>query len=595
MRRVILSSALFFVFLFLSPAWCPAEVIEPSLLSLLQSSAPSDDIPVLINLADEARLDLIGDSGKKAKRTEIIRALQEKADLTQQPIMAFLQSRGAKRLKPLWIRNAVAATLSSSVIQELKEFPGVGSIALDSVSRAPVPVLGAPGPYEWNINTIHAPELWALGFTGQGIVIAGMDTGVDYLHPDLSSSWRGGTNSWYDPNNEHASAPFDAHGHGTGTMGVMVGGAAGGSSIGVAPGAQWIAVKIFNDAGVAADSIIHQGFQWLLDPDGDPKTDDAPDIVNNSWGDEVNGRNLCTLTFKSDLEVLKSAGIAVVFSAGNLGPSASSSISPANNPGVYSSGATDASNTIASFSSRGPSACDGSIFPTIAAPGVSIRTADLTAGGVITNSYAVASGTSFAAPHIAGAMALLYEAFPKLTLSQLEAALMNSALDLGAVGPDSDYGNGLLDVLKAYHLLTSDKVGVFSDGIWHQDISGDGAWGGTPPDRLYSFGAGLSGAIPVTGDWDGSGAAKIGVYQDGIWYLDYDGSGVWGGTPPDRLYSFGAGLSGAIPVTGDWDGSGAAKIGVYQDGIWYLDYNGSGVWEGSPADRQYSFGGGLSG
>ena len=110
-----------------------------------------------------------------------------------------------------------------------------------------------------------------------------MDTGVDYLHPDLAQRWRGGPNSWYDPNGEHAT-PYDHTGHGTQVMGIMVGGDAGGASIGVAPGARWISVKIFNDAGYSSISIIHEGFQWLMDPDGNPDTNDAPDVINNSWG-----------------------------------------------------------------------------------------------------------------------------------------------------------------------------------------------------------------------------------------------------------------------------------------------------------------------
>jgi bacillopeptidase F len=102
-----------------------------------------------------------------------------------------------------------------------------------------------------------------------------MDTGVDYLHPDLADKWRGGANSWYDPNGEHAT-PYDANGHGTGVMGILVGGTAGGTAIGVAPGAQWIAVKLFDDTGEASESDIHLGLQWFLDPDGNPDTDDVP-------------------------------------------------------------------------------------------------------------------------------------------------------------------------------------------------------------------------------------------------------------------------------------------------------------------------------
>ena len=199
-----------------------------------------------------------------------------------------------------------------------------------------------------------------------------MDTGVDINHSDLLSRWRGGVNSWYDPNGEH-NTPSDLNGHGTQSMGIMVGGSAGGSAIGVAPDATWIAAKIFNDAGEASLSSIHQGFQWLLDPDSDPLTDDAPDVVNNSWTlQNVNG---CDNEFAADISALRASSIMVIFSAGNYGPSPMTSVSPANNAEGFAVGAVDSTMTIANFSSRGPS-CDGSLYPEVVAPGVNIKTSD---------------------------------------------------------------------------------------------------------------------------------------------------------------------------------------------------------------------------
>ena len=177
-----------------------------------------------------------------------------------------------------------------------------------------------------------------------------------------------------DPTGEHA-LPFDALGHGTQTMGLMVGGDAGGTAIGVAPDATWIAAKIFDDAGEATLSGIHLAFQWLLDPDGDPDTDDAPDVVNNSWN--LTGTvNQCVSEFAADIDLLKAAGIAIAFSASNLGPASPSSVSPANGSG-FAVGAVNGSLGIASFSSRGPSACDGGAYPQVVAPGVSVRQATL--------------------------------------------------------------------------------------------------------------------------------------------------------------------------------------------------------------------------
>jgi subtilisin family serine protease len=225
--------------------------------------------------------------------------------------------------------------------------------------------IGAPAgkpakPPEANIDLVGADDLWNLGIRGQGVVVANMDTGVDASHPDLGSRWRGGTNSWYDPNGEHPNTPTDVSGHGTWTTGVMVGGDKGGTSIGMAPDAKWIAVEIFDDRGVATTSGIHLGFQWRLDPDGDPSTPDAPNVVNDSWTMSTFGYDL---EFQPDLQSLRAAGIVSVFAAGNFGPGTSTVPSPANNPEALSVGAVDNSGVIDSSSGRGPSACDQSVGP----------------------------------------------------------------------------------------------------------------------------------------------------------------------------------------------------------------------------------------
>ena len=398
--------------------------------------------------------------------------------------MALLKSRKASRVRSLMIINGLAFSAHAHVIREIAAQPEVERVSLDSTVKLPPVTPAAASISEWNIDAIHAPLLWISGYTGQGIVVATMDTGVDALHPDLSTSWRGGTNSWYDPNGEHQT-PFDADGHGTGTMGVMVGGSAGGTNIGVAPGAQWIAVKIFNDAGEGSLSAIHQGFDWLLDPDGNPTTDDAPDVVNGSWGLVDYFVNQCVEEFEVDIQALKAAGIAVVFSAGNNGSSGSSSISPANYADSFSAGAVDEAFTIAPFSSRGPSACDGSIFPEVVAPGVNIKTADLTFGGIFPNSYVHVSGTSFSAPHVAGTMALLMSAFPGINTSQVEEVLKATAFDLGPTGPDNTYGFGLVDALTAFSALSgtpAERITVTSRGAidgWVVESAWEASTGGS--------------------------------------------------------------------------------------------------------------------
>jgi serine protease AprX len=429
-----------------------AAVISPDVQSTLGTDTP---IPVIITLKDRvsmAKFPSGEEPDKHVRRSRIVRALRDRAESTQAPLRALLTDKGITGVRHLWIINGMAATLPSSIIRELAANPSVESIVRDRTLRTPKAVTASTATPEWNITAINAPELWGIGYTGAGVVVANMDTGVDPDHPDLKTRWRGGSNSWYDPNGQHA-APYDANGHGTQTMGVIVGGDVGGTSIGVAPGAKWIAVKIYDDSDTTTYSIIHDAFQWLLNPDGIKGTADAPDVVNMSW--DLEAINSCVPEFQADIDTLKAAGITVAISAGNYGPNVSTSVSPANYSNAFAVGAVDETKNIRSFSSRGPSACGGATFPELVAPGYNIKTADLSFGGAIPNPYAYVTGTSFSAPHVAGAMALLLGALPDLTPAELEQALTATAMDLGATGVDNVYGYGLVDVAAAYIALTN--------------------------------------------------------------------------------------------------------------------------------------------
>ena len=428
-----------------------AAVIAPDLAAELALRAPQDELAVIVSLSEKVDSHLFKLADRSKRNTLLVKALRDKAAATQAAHRVFLQNQGARSLRELWVINGLAVTANASTLRKLAARPGIESIRLDSTLQAPVTTYGSAASPEWNLNMMHAPALWALGHNGTGVVVANMDTGVDYAHPDLAAQWRGGGNSWYDPHGEHAT-PHDSSGHGTQTMSIMVGGAAGGTAIGMAPAARWIAAKLYNDAGVASYSDIHLAFQWLLDPDGDLGTVDAPDVVNASWG-LTGTAGQCISEFSADIDVLKTAGIAVAFAAGNDGPAPLTSLSPANNVQGFAAGAIDAAQAIASFSSRGPSACDGMVYPKLAAPGVNINTADLSFGGLPL--YVVVSGTSYAAPHAAGAMALLAGAFPSAVIEQLEAALTQSAHDLGVAGEDNSFGYGLADVQAAYQLLAA--------------------------------------------------------------------------------------------------------------------------------------------
>ncbi|NJD05333.1 MAG: hypothetical protein FIA97_02405 [Methylococcaceae bacterium] len=412
-------------------------------------------------------------------------ALRNKADVSQRAMQTLLGTRQGQgrvsRFKSFWVFNGLSVTASADVIRELASRSDVESITSDTVDIVPT-----AGPPEPNLTAIGAPDVWNLGFTGQGVVVANLDSGVDNSHPDLVGRWRGGSNSWYDPYAQHTT-PYDASGHGTWTMGLMVGGDAVGTSIGVAPGARWIAAKIFKDNGTATATGIHQAFQWLLDPDGNPATADAPDVVNNSWSYGSPG---CNLAFQSDLQALVSAGIVPVFAAGNYGPGPGSSVSPANYPEALSVGAVDNADQLYAYSSVGPSACGASRFPTVVAPGVYTLTTTLF--GMYTNS---AEGTSLSAPHVTGALALLLSAFPNLTADQQRQALTSSAVDLGDPGPDDIYGYGRINLAAAYDWTALnignqppvDTLGPVASGVAASPNPNNGTLGfavGTPAVRL---------------------------------------------------------------------------------------------------------------
>jgi bacillopeptidase F len=492
------------LFLSLPGVSAQAAVIEPGLEAALHSAGAGGEIPVIVTFQNRIDPQAFHDPDKRKRRSLLLRALKREADGLPAQVRRFAEERGANRIRSLWAGHALALSSEPALLRDLASLPGVESIRRDTVVRVLAdrhggstvqsPRSGLPSlrkPHlgsnrerpvaesnsretalyrtdvsyasttkpEWNLTAVKGPDLWALGFKGAGVVVAGLDTGVDGEHPDLAAQYRGGANSWFDPHGEHA-APVDKDGHGTHAMSLAVGRAGGGTAIGMAPDAQWVAVKMFNDAGFSRESVMHQSLQWVLDPDGNASTDDAPDVVNLSWA--VATVNVCNRAFQDELDLLRASGIAVVLSAGNSGPAVSTSISPANNPGQLSIGSVDSRFTVSTFSSRGPSACDGRLFPALVAPGEQVLAADLSFGGMPL--YATVAGTSFAAPHVTGAMALLISAVPTATVQVLESALKASAVLVEAEETSSQAGAGMIDTLAAYHVvLTVNESGNAGD------------------------------------------------------------------------------------------------------------------------------------
>lgn len=468
-----------------------AGEIASGLSFQLEKAAPETAIPVIVTFTNRVDMARFRDRSKGIRRARMIRALKQRYEenLHRSSLKTLLQEkRGYEPIRPLWIINGVALKAGPNLIRRIAARPWVKAVKLDETTSLPEVDTANSAEPEWNLAVVGAPDLWNLGFTGQDVVVAGVDSGVDIYHPDLATRWRGGTNSWFDANDpdfdpELDNEPYDPDGHGTATMSIMVGGDAGGSAIGMAPGAQWIAAKVFDVFGEALESEILSALQWLLDPDGNPDTDDAPDVINNSWGFESLAGTCFEgspgeTTLRTEIQVLRQAGIAVVSSAGNHGPNPYTSVSPANYPESLAVGAVDEYDDVAQFSSRGPSACDGDVYPDLVAPGdrfsfpYGIKAADLTAGGVFPDSYRYLTGTSISAPHASGAMALLLSAFPDLAPAELEAALKASSLDLEPVGPDNDSGYGMLDVSRAYSVLDGSDVVAFEYVLYSPESGG---------------------------------------------------------------------------------------------------------------------------
>jgi bacillopeptidase F len=469
-------------------------------------------IPVIIEFTNKVNLKKIK-GHKKVRREKIIRQLKARSRSSKKILQTVLSWNGITQVEPLWLINAVSAKVPASLIDQIAQMPKVAKIRLDyefslQIIEPTAVTTAVPGI---NITQIGAPDVWLQGVTGNGIVVANMDTGVDINHSMMAATWRGGANSWYDPNcqpapwesavlfqastscppppanmteQEYFAIPRDkanagVTGHGTGSMSVMVGGDdfTTNTSVGVAPGAQWIAVKMFRDDGLATVTATHKGFQWLLDPDNNPSTDDAPDIINNSWALTGDNIGACVLDYQSDIQALREAGIAVVFAAGNEGVvgNPDTSVSPANYPESFAVGAVNVNDQIAGFSSRGPgpagTVCGEGYFPELLAPGVGVYMANAGSIANVLDLYQTKSGTSFAAPHVAGSMALLMEAFPHLTVGSLESLLEYTAVDINSTtepGPDYNAGYGRVDVAAAY------DYAIFSCLAGSPDADSDG-------------------------------------------------------------------------------------------------------------------------
>jgi subtilisin family serine protease len=429
-----------------------------------------------------------------------VEQLQWVAQLRQAPVISAVerlsQGRvGTVHFRSLWLANAVAVSGPREVVTMLAALPDVVRIEADRAflaasGRALLASQPEAGSVEPNLTQIGAPQVWARGDTGQGIVYANADTGVQWDHPALKSQYRGwnaGTNSvdhnynWHDaiqqpingatnPCGIAISAPCDDFGHGTHTMGIGVGDDGRGNQIGVAPGVKWIACRNM-DEGTGRPSTYIDCLQFLMAPtdltNSNPRPELHADVISNSYSCPTS--ELCTAqdVLHQAVEAVRAAGIFMAVSVGNGGCGVSSNPEaiepPAVEPDVFTVGAVDPANRITIFSSRGPATYLGVQYlkPDLVAPGLGIRSS------IPGSIYGVENGTSMAAPHVAGAVALLWSAFPDLRgkVPETEQLLRITAHPLTAQAgdlcgassvtgtPNDVYGYGGLDVLAAYEKM----------------------------------------------------------------------------------------------------------------------------------------------
>jgi uncharacterized repeat protein (TIGR01451 family) len=480
----------------------PPEKITPR---AWQATQNSDTVDLIVTAQGFPDLSPARNLPTKESRTQFVtQALLQHAAQAQRQLRADLKQQGAD-FTPLWISNqivvrnagraqalqlAVRADVAKVDIDE--KVKGVEekfsvfdfrlwiadwrSTRFPSAMNPKSKIANSQSTIEWGVQRVNAPAVWALGYTGQNIVIANLDTGVRWDHAALKPHYRGwnGTTAdhngnWFDAAPEIGPAspvPIDVNGHGTHTIGTSVGDDGAGNQIGVAPGAQWIACRnMAGTLGVGSVARYTQCFQFALAPTdvngNNPDPSKGADITSNSWGcDPGYGEAGCEVptALITVTQVLRDAGVMVVASAGNNGPSCSSVLhAPATLDQSFSIGATDSADAIAWFSSRGPSTLTGKAKPDVVAPGVGVRSATYDS----TTSYGSKSGTSMAAPHVAGVVALLWSAAPWLRgdVPATEALLRATARPFpspqacggiaGAQVPNNVYGYGMIDAQAA--------------------------------------------------------------------------------------------------------------------------------------------------
>ena len=459
---------------------------------VIQHTAGGKQAEFMVILADQANLSGAALRATKAEKGRFVRdALWNKKQATQGPLLRWLQDhrleyRSFYIVNAFWVKGHyedALALASRSDVARVEGNPTVRGIP-ENVKAVPAPSQPSrTDTIEPGISYTHAPDVWAEGFLGQGIVVASADTGFRWTHNAIKPHYRGWNGSvadhnfnWHDsihdsvgnPCGNDSPQPCDDYFHGSHTLGTAIGDDGAGNQIGMAPQAQCMGCRNM-DQGNGTPARYLECMEFFIAPypiGGDPSQGDpgkAPDVTINSWTCP-SSEGCSPNTLQAGVEAQRAAGIMMVVAAANSGPSCSTVSDP---PAIYDASYTigalnTGTDTIASFSSRGPVTSDGSmrLKPDICAPGTNTRSASNTSD----TAYTIASGTSMATPHIAGAVALLWSAHPELKnnpdatepiLNNAAVHILSNTCDGGSpTTPNNTYGNGRVDILAAVNTET---------------------------------------------------------------------------------------------------------------------------------------------